>query len=153
MRALILATVIATALASSAVAGELNGPGRFCGYAPIIDLAPGEKITTLSGGIHSGKFRWEGDFGALEVSGIGWAARPGGRIEEPAMGSRPARFAQRRVDGGYVIAIWNGSHGAAYFRSPSRLTNAQIRAIRRVTLYEEAETPEGCDLRMMFVWE
>lgn len=86
-------------ISAPAKAGELVGPGRFCGYSPIIDLLPGEKVTTLEGGIHGGSFRWEGAFGSLEVHGIGWASRPKGRMIKAATGTRPARFAQRRQQG------------------------------------------------------
>lgn len=149
MKALI---AVALAFSAYAEAGDLAGPARFCGYAPIIDLLPGETITTLEGGIHGGGFRWEGPFGALDVRGIGWAARPKGRIVEAQSGAKPARFAQRRVDGRYQIAIWNGAHGAAYFSSTRPLTALQIKAIGRVTLFEEGETPSGCDLRTTFSW-
>ena len=140
-------------LASTAQAAELEGPARFCGYSPIIDLLAGERITTLEGGIHGGSFRWDGPFGSLEVHGIGWASRPPGRIAVRERGDRPARFAQRRVDGEYVVAIWNGANGAAYFRSASPITRSQMRAIGRVTLFEEGQTPTGCDLRTAFSWE
>ena len=152
MRKLFAAVAFAL-LASSAQAAELEGPARFCGYSPIIDLLAGERITTLEGGIHSGTFRWDGPFGSLEVHGIGWASRPPGQIVEPKRGERPARFAQRRVAGEYVVAIWNGANGAAYFRSPRPITRSQMRAIERVTLFEEGQTPMGCNLRTMFSWE
>ena len=135
-------------------ARELRGPARFCGYAPIIDLLAGETVTTLEGGIHGGSFRWEGGFGPMEVRGIGWAARPKGRILKAQTEARPARFAQRRVEGRYVIAIWNGAHGTAYFTSPTPFTPQQLNAIDRVTLYEEGQDPPGkCTLRTIFVWE
>ena len=136
-----------------AEASELVGPGRFCGYAPIIDLLPGEKVTTLEGGIHGGSFRWEGAFGSFEVMGIGWAAPAKGRMLNPPTADRPARFAQRRVKGGYEIAIWNGAHGAAYFTSPRPFGAAQLAAIDRVRLFEEGQEPSGCKLRTIFVWE
>ncbi|MXP27146.1 hypothetical protein GRI39_14015 [Altererythrobacter indicus] len=141
------------AIAAPAFAGELAGPARFCGYSPIIDLIEGETVVTLQGGIHGGSFRWEGAFGSLEVNGIGWASRPKGRIVSEQTDARPARFAQRRTDGRYQIAIWNGRHGAAYFTSPNRFTRQQIEAIERVRLFEEGETPEGCNLRTVFSWE
>ena len=100
---------LAVALPNQAIADELAGSARFCGYSPIIDLFEGEKITTLDGGIHSGSFRWEGPFGSLDVSGLGWAGRPDGRIVEAQTDAKPARFAQRRVEGRYVVAIWNGA--------------------------------------------
>ena len=153
MKALTLAVVVAAALCQPARAGDLEGPARFCGYSPIIDLRPGEKITTLDGGIHGGSFRWEGAFGALEVRGIGWAGRPKGRIVEAATDKQPARFTQRRVEGRYEIAIWNGRQGAAYLSSAKPLTPAQREAIGRVVLFQEGETPEGCQLRTIFVWE
>jgi hypothetical protein len=134
-------------------ASTLEGPARFCGYSPIIDLLPGEKVTTLHGGIHGGSFRWDGPFGSLEVNGIGWASRPQGRIVKARTDARPARFAQRRRGDRHVVAIWNGAQGAAYFSSPSRLTPDQIRAIDRVTLFQEGETPSGCALRTMFAWD
>ena len=139
-------------LVTPAAASELEGPARFCGYSPIIDLQPGETITTLDGGIHGGSFRWDGAFGSLVVKGIGWASRPKGRlVVEPSEGSH-GRFAQRKQDGKYVIAIWNGRQGAAYFESPTRFTDLQRAAIERVRLFQEGEEPSGCDLRTVFVW-
>lgn len=149
----LLVTVAFALLASTAQATELEGPARFCGYSPIIDLLAGERITTLEGGIHGGSFRWDGPFGSLEVHGIGWASRPPGLIVEHTRGHRPARFAQRLTEGEYVVAIWNGANAAAYFRSATPLTRSQIDAIRRVTLFEEGEDPVGCDLRTSFDWE
>jgi hypothetical protein len=116
-------------------------------------LLDGESVTILQGGIHGGSFRWDGAFGSLEVRGIGWASRPKGRIVSEQTDLRPARFAQRRSDGRYEIAIWNGRHGAAHFISEHRFTNQQIEAIGRVRLFEEGETPEGCNLRTVFLWE
>jgi hypothetical protein len=151
LAAFLAATVGATPAPVSA--GELAGPARFCGYSPIIDLLDGESVTTLQGGIHGGSFRWDGVFGTLEVHGIGWASRPKGRIVSQQSDLRPARFAQRRTDGRYQIAIWNGRHGAAYFTSGSRFSREQIAAIDRVRLFEEGETPEGCKLRTIFSWD
>ena len=153
IRVIVLLVASLGATAAPVSAGELAGPGRFCGYSPIIDLLEGEKVTTLQGGIHGGSFRWDGAFGSLEVNGIGWASRPKGRIVSKQTDVRPARFAQRRTDGRYQIAIWNGRHGAAYFTSPNRFTRQQIEAIERVRLFEEGETPEGCNLRTVFSWE
>jgi hypothetical protein len=149
----LILVVCATAVGDRAEAGQLAGPGRFCGYSPIIDLLPGEKITTLDGGIHAGRFLWEGDFGSLEVVGIGWASRPDGRIASSGSSTKPARFAQRRVAGRYQVAIWNGAHGAAYFRSNEPLTTQQLVAIARVGLFEEGQEPPGCALRTVFSWE
>lgn len=140
-------------LCASADASELRGPARFCGYSPIIDLLPGEKITTLEGGIHGGSFRWEGAFGSLNVRGIGWAGRPDGEIVEPPTDTKAGRFAQRKVNGRYEVAIWNGSHGAAYFNSARPLTARQIEAIKRVSLFEEGQTPSDCSLRTVFSWD
>src|ERR1700761_8939023 len=78
--ALSIAFGVALVYALPADANDLVGPGRFCGYAPIIDLLPGEKVTTLQGGIHGGSFRWEGAFGSFEVMGIGWASQPEGQM-------------------------------------------------------------------------
>jgi hypothetical protein len=152
MRVLISAAYAFFAVSSEATTGELVGPGRFCGYAPIIDLVAGEKVTTLSGGIHAGSFRWEGEFGSLIVYGIGWASPPRGTVVRPLAGKRPARFAQHRVEDNYEIAIWNGAHGAAYFRSKTPFTALQLRAIDRVTLFEEGQTPQSCKLRTLFAW-
>ena len=153
MKIVFPALVAAFLFACEAKAGELAGPGRFCGYAPIIDLVAGERVTTLQGGIHGGSFRWEGDFGSLEVHGIGWASRPHGSIVKAAAGAKPARFAPRRVKEGYEIAIWNGAHGAAYFKSRNPFTAPQLRAIDRVLLFEEGQAPSGCDLRTIFSWD
>jgi hypothetical protein len=148
-----LALIATFLFAGEAKAGELSGPGRFCGYAPIIDLVAGEKVTTLQGGIHGGSFRWDGDFGSLEVHGIGWASRPKGAVVKAAAGAKPARFAQRRVKEGYEVSIWNGAHGAAYFKSPKPFTASQLRAVDRVLLFEEGQAPSGCDLRTIFSWD
>lgn len=139
--------------ATPALASVLDGPARFCGYSPIIDLLKGEKVTTLGGGMHGGSFRWEGAFGILSVSGIGWASRPKGRIVRALTASTPARFAQRRTSGSYQVAIWNGSAAAAYFTSPAPLTTRQLAAIDRVSLFEEGQTPPDCKLRTIFTWE
>jgi hypothetical protein len=136
-----------------AKASDLTGPARFCGYSPIIDLLPGEEVTTSDGGIHGGSFRWEGSFGTLDVHGIGWASRPKGRIVKASSASGPARFAQKRADGRYRIALWNGSHAAAYFTSPKPFTPSQLKAIDRVALFEEGQTPPNCNLRTVFSWE
>jgi hypothetical protein len=149
----VILLVAAAAVPTPAEAGEIRGPGRFCGYSSIIDLLPGEKITTLGGGIHSGRFRWEGEFGSLEVLGIGWASRPKGRIVRGLSSTKPARFSQRRVNGAYEVAIWNGAQGAAYFRSEEPISALQLQAIDRVSLFQEGQEPTGCDLRTVFVWE
>lgn len=153
MRSLFAAPAAALLLSTQSGAGEITGPARFCGYAPIIDLLPGERVTTLDGGIHGGSFLWEGAFGSLMVRGIGWASRPKGRIIEPVSSTKPARFRQRRVNGRYEIAIWNGAHGAAYFSSTVPFTAPQVEAISRVDLFEEGQTPQNCDLRTVFSWE
>ena len=153
-RALPVGCVVAAMFAAPSVsAGELSGPSRFCGYSPIIDLLPDERIETLTGGIHGGTFRWTGDFGSLEVSGIGWASTPKGEVALKSSATGHVRFAQRRVDGKYMVAIWNGSHGAAYFSSPVPITKAQLAAIDRVDLFEEGQEPEGCNLKTIFSWE
>ncbi|NML06483.1 hypothetical protein [Sphingomonas sp. G-3-2-10] len=151
-----MSSLIAAVLAIAAWAappGDFTGPGRFCGYSPIIDLAEGERIEPLVGGIHAGTFRWEGAFGTLEVAGIGWAARPPGRLLAPPTGKGHARFAQRREEGRYVVAIWNRGKAAAYFRSATPLTGAQLEAIQRVDLFEEGQEPQGCNYRTIFSWE
>lgn len=153
MKVRMLLAAAAALVSTPALANELEGPARFCGYSPIIDLLPGESITTLDGGIHAGRFRWEGPFGSLDVLGVGWASRPPGRVVRAQTTTQPARFAQRREDGRYVIAIWNGAQGAAYFSSDSRFTRDQVRAIGRVVLFQEGEPPMDCDLRTSFVWE
>ncbi len=152
VRALALTTV-ATMMASAPVAaGELRGPGRFCGYAPIVDLVAGERIVTLEGGIHGGTFRWEGPWGVMTVDGVGWASRPGGRALPARTSGGAIRFAERRDKRGHVVAIWNGRRGAGYFRSDNRFTPGQLAAIDRVRLFQEGEEPSGCDLRTVFSW-
>ncbi|PJG46364.1 hypothetical protein CAF53_19455 [Sphingobium sp. LB126] len=154
MRIVIAAVIgVASLVLTPANASEIEGPGRFCGYSPIIDLMPGKKVTTLEGGIHGGGFRWEGAFGTLEVYGTGWASRPKGRIVKSRSADSPARFAQKRAEGGYQIAIWNGSHGAAYFTSPTPFTQSQLKAIDRVVLFEEGQSPSNCKSRTIFSWE
>jgi len=145
--------VAALLVAPAVLASELKGPARFCGYSPIIDLLPGERIETLGGGIHGGTFRWTGDFGSLKVNGIGWASKPEGKAASKRNGMGHIRFAQRRVEGEYVVAIWNSAHGAAYFSSAEPFTKLQLAAIDRVDLFNEGEDPEGCKLRTIFSWE
>ena len=139
--------------AGTARAGELSGPGRFCGYAPIIDLLPGERVVTLQGGIHGGSFRWEGPFGSLEVHGIGWASAPPGRMAREPTSKGHARFEQRRSKGRYTVAIWNRAQGAAYFSSRRPISRKQMAAIDRVDLYQEGQEPKGCDLWTVFSWD
>ncbi|MGX5713614.1 hypothetical protein ACWKWJ_13010 [Sphingopyxis terrae subsp. ummariensis] len=154
MRAASIGCAVAALLgAAAASAGELKGPARFCGYSPIIDLLPGERIETLSGGIHGGTFRWTGNFGSLKVNGIGWASKPKGKIASKRNAMGHVRFAQRRSEGEYVVAIWNRSHGAAYFSSADPITKLQLAAIDRVDLFNEGEHPEGCKLQTIFSWE
>jgi hypothetical protein len=137
-----------------AFAGELIGPGRFCGYAPVIDLAEGERIVTLSGGIHGGAFEWHGEFGVMTVRGIGWASKPSGRMLAQPTSKGHAVFRERRDDGRFVVAIWNHENGAAYFSSARKFTEAQLTAIDRVDLFDETKPePSGCKLRTVFVWE
>ena len=139
-------------VATPAAASVLEGPATFCGYSPIIDLQPGETVTTLQGGIHGGSFRWDGAFGSLVVHGVGWASRPNGRLVVAPSEGNPGRFAQRKREGKYTIAIWNGRQGAAYFESPTRFTEQQRGAIERVRLFQEGEDPSDCDLRTVFAW-
>jgi hypothetical protein len=148
-----LAWAALLALPSAAHASEMEGPGRFCGYSPIIDMQPGERVVVLAGGMHGGTFRWSGDFGTLEVHGIGWASKPRGKVAVRRNAKGHVRFAQRPVDGEYVVALWNGAAGAAYFRSQRPFTAAQLAAIDRVDLFEEGQEPEGCQLRTIFSWE
>jgi hypothetical protein len=141
------------ASAASAASAEIAGPGRFCGYSPIIDLKTGERVIPLQGGIHGGSFRWEGAFGALEVEGVGWASKPRGRVTQKRTTTGQTRFTERREGGKFTVAIWNRGHGAAYFSSPRPITPEQIQAIDRVYLFEEGEGPQGCNLRTIFSWE
>jgi peptidoglycan/xylan/chitin deacetylase (PgdA/CDA1 family) len=127
------------------------GPGRFCGYSPIIDLREGETVERLTSGVHGGNFRWTGEFGEMEVGGIGWASKPRGRALKGRTGTGQIRFASRRDIEGFVIAIWNGRQGAAYFRSPRHFTREQLSAIDRVDLFQEGEEPKGCKYRTIFV--
>jgi len=152
-RAALVAAVAVALLAAPAAASELKGPARFCGYSPIIDLLPGERVETLSGGIHSGTFRWTGDFGTLGVTGIGWAGEPKGEVAVDKNAKGHVRFKQRRTDGAYMVAIWNGANGAAYFSSDKPITEPQLAAIDRVDLFEEGQETEGCNLKTIFSWE
>lgn len=130
-----------------------QGPGLFCGYGPIIDLLPGETIKPLQGGIHGGSFKWSGQFGVLEVSGIQWASRPKGRPRTGMTLTGQIRFGEIVRDGTYEVAIWNGRQGAAYFRSKASLTKLQRQAIDRVRLFQEDEKPTGCKYRTVFSWD
>lgn len=155
MGRLLVASVLLFSLCwtKGAQAGELKGPGRFCGYSPIIDLLEGERVVTLEGGIHGGTFLWEGLFGSLKVSGIGWAGRPRGAMVRRPTTRGHARFRQRLGEDGFTVAIWNRRQGAAYFSSPAPLTRPQLAAIERVDLFQEGEDPENCRLRTIFSWE
>ena len=151
---MILAAAIALlALAQDAPHEPWPGPGRFCGFSPIIDLLEGERIEPFDGGIHSGSFRWTGAFGTLRVRGIGWASKPRGDDMPGRTAKGWMRFAEEKVPGGYSVSIWNGRQGAAYFESPRPLTRDQLAAIDRVDLFQEGERPEGCKYSTIFVWE
>jgi hypothetical protein len=145
--------VLALALPSATHADELEGPARFCGYSPIIDLLPGERVATLGGGIHGGTFRWTGDFGSLEVRASGWSKKPKGRVAVRRNAKGYVRYVQRRIGDDYVVTIWNRSYGMAQFHSTAPLTKAQLQAIDRVDLFDEGQEPEGCKLRTIFSWE
>jgi hypothetical protein len=153
IRLLPAAALLSCLWAGSAVASELRGPARFCGYSPIIDLLKGERVIVLKGGIHAGSFRWEGAFGTLKVAGVGWASRPPGRMLQRPTSKGHARFEQRRGDGVFSVAIWNLRQGAAYFSSTAPITPAQLAAIDRVDLFQEGEDPGNCELRTLFSWE
>jgi hypothetical protein len=144
---------LAAVIGAPALAGGLQGPARFCGYAPIIDLVEGESVTTLEGGMHGGIFRWDGPLGSMVVTGIGWASKPPGRVALERTAAGQVRLEQRRDEGKYVVAIWNRENGAAYFSSEKPLTKRQIAAIDRVGLFNEGDNPKGCKLRTIFVWE
>lgn len=152
---MILAAVLPLAFAPMALdKPDLVGPGRFCGYSPIIDLLPGERVTAGNGGMHGGSFRWEGEFGALDVYGIGWASRPKGRALKQPTSKGHIRFREKREDKRHVVAIWNGRHGAAYFKSDQPISSAQLAAIDRVSLFDENdEDLAGCDFRTSVVVE
>lgn len=152
MRLMFLAAPFALAIATHSYGADISGPGRFCGYAPIIDLRSGEDITVLQSGIHAGSFRWKGAFGSLDVWGSGWAQPPAGAVAAAAIGDAPMRFKPTRMGTVYRIAIWNGLHGVAYFSSARPLTAPQVEAIKRVRLFEEGEAPSDCDLRTVFSW-
>jgi hypothetical protein len=138
---------------SPAIVADFEGPGRFCGYAPIIDLVSGESIELIDGGIHSGSFRWIGPFGELEVHGIGWASPPKHFKPSHKNSKGQTVFFERRVDGKNVIALWNGRDGAAYFYSVGRLTRPQRDAIDRVDLFQEGEDPVDCRYCTIGFWE
>jgi hypothetical protein len=155
MRAAVMSLALLACLGvpSASRASEFIGPGRFCGFAPIIDLFPGERIVTGASGVHSGEFLWQGPFGELEVRGIGWASSPRGIVAARRTAKGFTRFEQQRDRRRYVVALWNGRNAAAYFSSPRRLTPAQLAAVNRVELYQEGEEPQGCKLRTVFSWE
>ena len=154
LRGAFLAMALLMVDTSAANASALVGPGRFCGYAPIIDLIGGERIVLLQGGIHGGTFEWHGSFGVLKVHGIGWAAKPQGHMKIKPTRHGHMLFAQRKVDGEYVVAIWNRANGSAYFSSPTKITKAQLAAIDRVDLFDETQrAPKNCMLRTVFSWD
>lgn len=144
-----MSLVLALALAGP---GVLEGPARFCGYAPIIDLIKGERIVTRDGGIHSGSFRWKGAFGGLDVTGIGWGGPPDGRQISGRTSKGHILFHTWRDRGRYIVALWNGRHGVAYFTTSRPPTRQQLAAIDRVDLFEEGEEPQGCTLRTLGIW-
>ena len=148
-----MAAILALAAGGPAAASELRGPGRFCGYLPIIDLVAGERVVTLNSGIHSGSFRWDGPWGRMTVVGTGIGSPGDQEIAVERTPGGAIRYAERRDGGRHVVAIWNRSTGAAWFSSDRRFTAAQLAAIDRVQLFDEGQQPEGCRLRTVFVWE
>jgi hypothetical protein len=150
---LLMAVVLLTST-TTAYAAQFEGPGRFCGNSAIIDLRAGEAIEPHSGGIHSGRFSWSGDFGTLEVQNIGWASRPEGRAQRQPTPTGQTRFAERQRGGKHSVAIWNRVYGAAYFSSDVPLTEDQLAAIERVYLIDESmDNPQGCRFRTVFSFE
>ncbi|PXA98760.1 hypothetical protein DMC47_06870 [Nostoc sp. 3335mG] len=147
-----MAAILARAAGAPAAASELRGPGRFCGYSPVIDLVAGERVVTLKGGIHSGSFRWEGPWGRMTV----WGSEIGSPDDEKVAVERTAggttRYAERREGDRYVITIWNRSSAMARFSSKRRFTAPQLAAIDRVELFDAGQRPEGCNLKTIFVW-
>ncbi|WP_336925740.1 hypothetical protein [Altererythrobacter palmitatis] len=127
-----------------------TGPAKFCGYATVIALREGETITPQEGGIHSGRYVWDGEFGRLEVQEIGWAAAP---VEAPMQERTAAgmiQFAERKDGFRFVQMIWNGEHGVASFISPRRFSRQQIDAVGRVTLFNEGQRPQDCEYNFLF---
>ena len=98
MRQLLVGVLFSLALSTPSYCADLEGPGRFCGYAPIIDLLPGESITVLKSGIHGGSFRWDGAFGSLDVLGRYEALRNEESAKATALqgGISPRRRVRRR---------------------------------------------------------
>lgn len=148
-----LAAVLALFAGAPAAASELRGPGRFCGYSAIIDLAADERVVTLQGSIHSGSFRWEGAWGGMTVSDSELASPGNGKIAVERTAGGATRVAERRDGTRHVVAIGNGRSAAAWFSSDKPFTAAQLSAIDHVRLFGDGQAPDGCNLRTVFVWE
>jgi hypothetical protein len=145
-------SLAALLLPSHSFAKTFYGPGQFCGYAPAIDLRPDEKVTPLEGGIHVGKFLWEGRFGKLTVGATGWGVKPKQPESDYETDQGYLRFEKRKTEEGFSITIWNYQHAVATFSSPDPLTERQKDAIDRVTLFNEGERPKTCKYSTIFVW-
>ncbi len=147
-----LLALTALVAAVPAEASTLEGPGRFCGFGPVVDLEAGERVTPIQNGVHSGTFRWEGRFGTLLVRGTGWAS-PLKAETDGVTAKGHLRLRERHDRDGYVVAIWNRRHAVAYATSDRPLTTEQRAAIDRIDLFDEGEEPTGCKLRTVFVVE
>lgn len=130
-----------------------EGPGRFCGYAAIIELRSGERIIPTQGGIHGGTFEWQGAFGKLEVVNIGWAAKPREEPMPARTGTGQTQFPEVLGKDGHSKKIWDRANGVAIFTSDAPLTAAQLEAIDRVGLFTEGERPENCKYGTVFSWD
>ena len=131
------------------------GPGRFCGYATVIDLRPDEQITARQGGIHSATYVWSGPFGSIAVSEINWASRPTQVVRKVSSEGGIEIFQLRGGTSKPLYVVSDGGHLVAYLTSPQfRKNTSDLDRIRRIGLFDHAgDEAKGCKYRMIFSWD
>jgi hypothetical protein len=149
--------ILAALAAAGAAASDKpwTGPGRFCGYATVIDLLPAESIGERELGIHGAQYLWISDRGAVRIQEINWAAepRPVARRLGTVNDAELVALGRKSKLGRY--ALWNGDHLAAYFTSSAvRSDTDALHIARRLMLVDHAGAKgEGCKYRILFSWD
>ncbi|WCM27836.1 hypothetical protein NDN01_02590 [Sphingomonas sp. QA11] len=131
------------------------GPGRFCGYASVIDLQPGEQIIAGEGGVHGASYIWSGPFGAIVVDEINWASRPKHVVRSISKEGGIEIFQLRGGGSKPLYVVSDGGHLVAYLSSSMfRKNKSDLKYIRRIGLSDHAgDKGTGCKYRMLFSWE
>ncbi len=151
--------MLALALVTTLAAGDgesekepWQGPGRFCGYATVLDLADREQLVLGEGGMHSSHYRWSGPFGAIDVSEINWASPPDGSGRVIVETGSRRTYRKRLVSGEWKYAVWDKGHLTAYLSSNAfDGSKRDLTLVDRIALVDHAgETAKDCKYRLVF---